>query len=468
MIALRLRTRLTTWFAASILLILAPFLIGVLALEWRSTRAALDHHLEEDLEVAVEMLVARGADVMWRTEATHDLGYDAGGQRWVEVYGTEGQPLFFRGLVRQPGIWAALPTPSTQTSGLRSIQTPAGAHVRTLTARRMLGPTPVWLRVARTEDDRRRDFRYLVVVFAVMSPLAVLVASLAGYVISGRALAPLGRMAERAHSISAEHLSERLPVGNASDELGQLALVFNDMFARLQASFERLRRFSADASHQLRTPLTAIRSVGEVGLREAREPRDYQEVIGSMLEEADRLARLVDTLLTLSRWESGRVQLCPTSLDLGDLAREVAGQLAVLAEERGITIDVAADEPLFVTADRLMIRQALMNVVDNAIKFTPDGGRVRTWATSTDRAHSLIVDDEGPGIPPDERERVLERFYRIEGGPARASGGIGLGLAIVAWVIEAHQGQVAIDANDGGGARLVLTLPRSPQAGPAA
>jgi two-component system phosphate regulon sensor histidine kinase PhoR len=115
-----------------------------------------------------------------------------------------------------------------------------------------------------------------------------------------------------------------------------------------------------------------------------------------------------------------------------------------------------------------MIRQALMNVVDNAIKFAPEGGRVRIWATSNDREHSLIVDDDGPGIPPDERERVLERFYRIEGGPARASSGTGLGLAIVAWAIEAHQGQLTIDANDGGGARVVLTLPRSPHAGPAA
>ena len=468
MIALQLRTRLTIWFAASILLILAPFLTGVAALEWWSMRAALDHHLNEDLEVAMEMLVVRGADVMWRTEATRDLGYDAGEQRWVEVYGPEGQPLFFRGIARQAAIRAGLQAPSTPNAGLRSLQTPAGAHVRTLTAQRMLGPAHVWIRLARTEDDLRRDLRWLVVVFALVTPLAVLAASLAGYVISGRALAPLGRMVERAHSISAEHLSERLPVGHAGDELGQLALVFNDMFARLQDSFERLRRFSADASHELRTPLTAIRSVGEVGLREARTPEEYREVIGSMLEEADRLARLVDTLLTLSRWESGRVQLCPTSLDLGDLAREVAGQLAVLAEERGITVDVAADDPLSVTVDLLMIRQALMNVVDNAIKFTPDGGRVRIWATSTDRAHSIVVDDDGPGIPPDERDRVLERFYRFEGGPARASGGTGLGLAIVAWVIEAHQGQLTIDANDGGGARVLLTLPRSPHAGPAA
>ena len=461
MIALRLRTRLTIWFAASILLILAPFLIGVLAFQWRSASAMLDHHLSEDLEVGAEMLVLRGTEVSWRTEDARDPGYDAGEQRWLEVYGATGQPLFFRGLARQPGIRAALQAPSSQTAGIRSIQTPGGAHVRTFTMLRTLGATPVWVRVARTEDDLRRDLRYLAVVFAVVSPLAVLAASLAGYLISGRMLTPLGRMADRAHSISADQLSQRLPVGHAGDELDQLALVFNDMFARLQASFDRLKRFSADASHELRTPLTAIRTVGEVGLREARQPREYQEVIGSMLEESDRLARLVDTLLTLSRWEGGHVQLRPSLLDLGDLAREVAGQLAVLAEERGITIEVAADQPLPVPADALTLRQALMNVVDNAIKFTPDGGRVRIRSASTIRDHSLIVDDDGPGIPPEQRERVLERFYRIENGRAQAAGGTGLGLAIVASAIEAHQGRLTIDANESGGARIVLTLPCS-------
>jgi heavy metal sensor kinase len=467
-IALRLRTRLTIWFAASILLILLPFLIGIAALEWRSMRASLDHHLQEDLEVALEMLVIRGVDVVWRTEATRDLGYDAGEQRWLEVYGAGGQPLFFRGLVRQPGIRAALPAPSAGTPGYRSLRTPAGAHVRTLTAERRLGTTLVRMRVARTEDDLRRELRLLVWVFALVAPLAVLAAALAGYLISGRALAPLGRMAAQAHTISAENLSERLPVDNAKDELGQLAFVFNEMFARLQESFERMKRFSADASHELRTPLTAIRSVGEVALREAREPRDYQDVIGSMLEESDRLARLVDTLLTLSRWESGRLRLCPVALDLGDLARDVAGQLAVLAEDRGITVDVAISTPLSVTVDPVVIRQAVMNVVDNAIKFAPEGGRVRIRATSTGGAHALVVDDDGPGIPLKDRARVLERFYRVEGSPAQATTGSGLGLAIVAWAIEAHHGHLAIDASESGGARVVMALPRTPHAAPSA
>ena len=464
MIRLRLRTRLAIWFAASILLILTPCLTGILVLEWRAMGAALDHHLTEDLEVASEMLVLRGTDVVWRTEADRDLGYDAGPQRWVEVYAPDGQAVFLRGPARQEAIRAALATLPIELSGFRTVLTPAGAFVRTLSSERSLGPRRVRVRVARAEDGLRRDLQRLVLLFAIGAPLAVLAGALAGYVISGRALAPLARMTDRARAISAEHLSERLPVENTQDELGQLATVFNDTFARLEESFERLKQFTADASHELRTPLTAIRSVGEVGLREVRDPQAYQEIIGSMLEEADRLARVVGTLLTLSRWESGRGRFNQENVDLRTLAQDVAGQLSVLAEDRGINIDVVLERPLVVTTDAIMARQAVTNVLDNAIKFTPRGGRVRISSATDAHEHRLIIDDEGPGVPVDQRQRVLERFYRIDGGCDRDTGGTGLGLAIVHRALTANRGRLLIDSNDGGGARVVLALPRSDSA----
>lgn len=462
MIRLSLRARLTIWFAVSLLLILAPVMATLAALEWRSMRAALDHHLEEDLEVVAEMLVARPSGIGWRTEATRDLGYDAGPQRWVEVYALDGRPLYFRGPPGRDDIRASLPAPSAGTAGHRTIRTPAGAFTRVLMADRPIGGVPVWLRVARSEDDLRADLRALVLILAVLATLAVVGAALAGYLISARALAPLSRMAERARTISADRLSERLPVENPADELGQLATVFNDTFARLEASFERLKRFSADASHQLRTPLTAIRSVGEVGLREAKAPNEYQEIIGSMLEEADRLASLVDALLMLSRWESGRAPRTPATIDLGEVARAVASQLAVLAEERRIAMDVDVTAPSRVSADAVMLRSAVMNVVDNAIRFTPEGRRVRVWTRSDETLHCLVVDDEGPGIPEDQRARVLERFYHVEGAAVEKGTrpGAGLGLAIADWALRANHGRIAIEANDAGGARVVLCLPR--------
>lgn len=458
MTRLRLRTRLTLWFAGSILLILVPAMAAVLSLQWRAMRAALDHHLEEDLEVAAEMLVAAPEGLAWRTDSTRDLGYDAGEQRWVEVYALDAQPLYFRGIPAIGTVRSAMPAPSRDTAGYQTLITPAGARTRVLTAVRRVGPAEVWLRVARSEDGLRADVRWLLILFGLLTPVAVAGAALAGYVISGRALLPLARMAERARSISADRLSERLPVENPADELGRLAGVFNETFARLEESFARLRRFTADASHQLRTPLTAIRSVGEVGLRSARTPGDYQEVIGSMLEECDRLGSLVDALLTLSRWESGRVARTPSRMDLAEVAREVVGQLSVLAEEQGVTVDIDLPAPLRTSADPVMVRTAIMNVVDNAIKFSPAGRRVRVWSRTDTSHHHVIVDDDGPGIPAQLRDRVVERFYRLEDGPAGEVAGFGLGLAIADWALKANQGRIVLESSESGGARVVLTL----------
>src|SRR5262249_23697756 len=161
------------------------------------------------------------------------------------------------------------------------------------------------------------------------------------------------------------------------DELGQMAAVFNETLARLERSFDQLRRFTADASHELRTPLTAMKTVGEVGLRDRRGGGDYREVIGSMLEEVDRLSHLVDGLLTLSRADAGTMPLEQVAEDLGNIAREVAGQLGVLAEEKRQRLVVESREPAVARVDRVLFRQALMNLVDNAIRYSPDGGQVR-------------------------------------------------------------------------------------------
>jgi heavy metal sensor kinase len=453
----RLRTRLTIWFAASILLIVTPVLAALVASQWRAMRSALDHHLEEDLEVAAEMLVAGEQGVVWRSDSSSDPGYDNGRQRWVEVYGLDGGLLFVRGLASRSEIRAALESPSAGRAGYRTFTTPAGAHVRSLSEKRSLAGRDVWIRVVRTEDDLRADLRSLILALSILGPMSVLAAALSGYVISGRALSPLSRMAERARFISADRLSERLPVENAHDELGQLASVFNETFARLEESFARLKRFTADASHELRTPLTAIKTVGEVGLREARSPDAYREIIGSMLEEADHLAHMVDTLLTLSRWESGRARVAAEAVNLRQLAGGVVAQLAVLGEERDVAIELNVDAANAVSTDPIMAGQAVANVIDNAIKYTPPGGRVRIWSRSSDAFHQLIVDDEGPGIPEAERRHVLERFYRIADGERTA--GSGLGLAIVHWAMAANHGRIDIGEAPGGGTRVLLSWP---------
>jgi signal transduction histidine kinase len=272
-----------------------------------------------------------------------------------------------------------------------------------------------------------------------------------------RALRPVELMAARARSITADRLHDRLPVQNPNDELGRLATVFNDTLARLDQSFHQLRRFTADASHELRTPLTALRSVGEVGLAERHDPDGYRDVIGSMLEDAERLTRLVESLLTLSRADAGGIVFQRESIELSKLAREVVDDLCVLAEEKRQVVRVEHADPVWVMADRLMVAQSLVNIVDNAIKYSPDGTTIAVEVSANGEAH-VDVTDHGPGIPIEHQLRIFDRFYRVDRS-RRGDGGVGLGLSIAEWAAQANGGRLTLHRTDTSGSTFRLALP---------
>src|SRR6202050_5269199 len=230
-----------------------------------------------------------------------------------------------------------------------------------------------------------------------------------------RALAPLGEMAYRAEEITSERLNERLPVGEVNDELGHLARAFNSLLARLEQSFDQLRRFTSDASHELRTPLTSIRSVGEVALQKDGSREEYRDTIGSMLEEVNRLTALVDSLLTISRADAGRIQLHPTVFSAMDLTREAAGLFEVLIEEKRQRIEVDGDEDVSVKGDRVFLRQALVNIIHNAVKYSPIGGTISVRVKhEPEGGLRLEVIDSGPGIAPEHSAKIFDRFYRVD------------------------------------------------------
>jgi signal transduction histidine kinase len=267
-------------------------------------------------------------------------------------------------------------------------------------------------------------------------------------------------MTARARVTTAESLSERLPVHNPDDELGRLATVFNETLGRLEASFDRMRRFTADVSHELRTPLTAMRSVGEVGLQGHRDEDAYRGVIGSMLEEVDRLASLIDRLLMLSRAETGEARLSIEDVPLGALGDEVSENLGVLAEEKRQSIVVEHAAEVSVRADRQVLRQALINLVDNAIKFSPPDSRVRIRVADSGGAAIVDVIDSGAGIDPAARARIFDRFFRA--GDAEGRSGAGLGLSIAKGAVEANGGQLTLHASgaDGSTFRIILSRVR--------
>jgi heavy metal sensor kinase len=315
----------------------------------------------------------------------------------------------------------------------------------------------VVIQVGRSEAPMRAQSRDLLLILLLGLPLAIVVAGVGGYTVARRALAPIERLTAHARTITAERLGERLPVDNPEDEMGRLAAVFNETLGRLEESFGLMRRFTADVSHELRTPLTSIRSVGEVGLRGHRDETAYRSIIGSMLEEADRLATVVDRLLTLSRAETRQSRLTSEPVDLGELAENVAAHLGVLAEEKRQSIVVERHGSPLALGDRFAMRQALINLLDNAIKFTPAGGTILIRLTDLPSAAVVEVIDSGPGVAADARPRIFDRFYRADG---LEEAGTGLGLSIARGAVEATGGHLTLESTGPQGSTFRITMPR--------
>jgi heavy metal sensor kinase len=446
------RTRLTLWYVGVLSAVLALYAAFTLVFLYLSLREGLDRGLDAEFE-RVEDILTEASDGSIR------MGGHDEGESLVEVWSPDGGLLF-----RSPQLEGqALGDAGSAGSGrgFTSITTPSGRPLRVLSHRHRLGQREVFMRVAISEEPLRHEWRELGVGLLVGLPLAIAIAGLGGHWLATRALAPIDDMARHAERLTADTLGERLPVENSEDELAHLARVFNLALARIEESFARLRRFTADVSHELRTPLTAIRSVGEVGLAERRNENEYRETIGSILEEADRLTVMVDTLLSLSRADAGEVKLDLKPVDLVALAGDVAAHLAVLAEEKAQRLDVEAAGPAVVAADRLVLRQALVNVVDNAIKYSPPGSRVRVVVRENGAASRIEVVDEGPGIAPEHRERIFERFYRVDAARSRERGGAGLGLSLAKWAMTAHGGRIEVESADGRGSTFRLSFPRA-------
>lgn len=452
-----LRTRITTWYVAILALCLLAYSAAV-ALTFRAhVEAEMDRRVHEDIELAGRALVvdSNGRPSWAGGFLGKEVDEEEGGGHWVEVWSASGSRLLATGTMEPSpfGSTDAGPEPVRRT---RSMAVPGG-FVRVMTESVSVKGAQFLVRAAVSEGPSRRQVRTLWLELAGLTATVLTLGGLGGYALTQRLLGPLARMAAHARRITAQQLHERLEEVPSGEELNQLREAFNDTLARLERSFGELRRFTADASHEIRTPLTALRSVGEVGLRGARTPDDYREVIGTMLEEVDRLSRLADELLTLSRAEAGQANLRKEPVDLGAVGAEVVERLAVLAEERGQRLECRVEGPSLVRGDRLALRQALMNLVDNAIKYAPSGSCVLVAAGTRAGRAFVEVRDQGPGIGAEHRERIFERFYRVDAGRSREMGGTGLGLSLVKWTAEAHGGHVELDTGEGGSTfRLVL------------
>jgi len=455
------RSRMTLWYVLVLGVLLLAYAGGASLYLFYSLREQFDHNLLEDVE-RVEGLLESTPDGMIALGSDHDEEDENNIQRFVEVWSPEGILLYrsptleastLGGPLRYRPANAAKPLPAT-------VRLADGMQVRMATSTHTVNGHRVFLRVAHSEQGLWQEIEEFVSVLLLALPLPLILAGFSGFALARKALAPIDAMAQKAERISAERLNERLPIENPEDELGHLARVFNATLARLEAAFDQLRRFTADASHELRTPLTAIRSVGEVALQTPKSATEYQDVIGSMLEETDRLTRLVDSLLTLSRADASHISVQRTAISLVGLAQEASSLVEVLAEEKQQRISVEGEPALIVSGDRLILRQALVNLIDNAIKYSPAGTEilVRVCAGKDGRPVVEVV-DQGPGVPKEHQPRIFDRFYRVDKARSREWGGAGLGLAIARWAVEVHGGQISLESVEGQGSTFRVTLP---------
>jgi len=447
------RVRLTLWYIVVMLAVLGVYAGAVYSFVHDNSSQLLDERLHDDFDWASDMLAQRPDGSIAPYDETGE-----GDSPWLQVWSLDGHLLYDTPEARRNPVPASDQLAAKADEQIITVPGVSPPY-RVMSGGARISGTPVVVQVARSEGSIIQDQHRLVYLLLLGLPVAVAAAGIGGYALARRALAPVDRMAERARSINAERLNDRLPVDNPDDELGRLATVFNDTLTRLELSFGQMRRFTADASHELRTPLTAIRSVGEVGLRARRDEAAYREIIGSMLEEVDRLALLVDRLLMLSRADTGQERLSIEAVDIPELAEEVAEQLGVLAEEKNQSIRVRFDMVPRWIGDRVVLRQALLNLVDNAIKYSPPGGKIEVLVAQAGQGTLIDVSDTGPGIPTELRSRVFDRFYRVDKARSRDNGGTGLGLAIAKWAVEVNGGQLTLEPATGIGSRFRITLP---------
>ncbi len=307
-----------------------------------------------------------------------------------------------------------------------------------------------------------RTLQGLFIILLLTLPIFVVVAIVGGYFILRRALSPLDEMTRSAERITSRNLNERLPIARTGDEAEHLSVSLNRMIARLDEAFEHISRFSADASHELRTPLTILRGELEA-LAQQSLPEDARETIASALEEVERLTRIVESLLALSRLDAGEARMERAQIDLAELVATTSEQMRLLAEDKRISLRCEARSRVEVEGDRVRLKQVIVNLLDNAIKYTPEDGAIRISVCSADGRAVIEVEDNGAGIPAEAIAHVFERFYRVDKARSRQMGGTGLGLSIVKSICAAHGGRVEARSEEGRGSRFRVELPSAKQ-----
>jgi heavy metal sensor kinase len=463
------RARLTLWHVS----LLAATLIISIALIYVLLARALYVRIDDSLRAVVQIAQTSLANDLNEGQDKADAARStaeelASRQTLIAIYDGHGRLLAEAG--REDDIAIALPSLDAIPTDDDLLQTIVEAddlddrHRLALRRITIPGFNVDYIVVAGSSlEPTDEELESLRGILAYLVPLALVVAGIGGWFLAGRSLSPVVAMADRARQIGVENLGERLPVANPRDELGKLAETFNGLLSRLEASLMQQRQFMADASHELRTPVTTARTAASVALQQPRRDEgDYRETLDVIENEMTRLSRIVDDMFTLARADAGSYPVRPTPMYLDEVFDEVVRGSRVVASTRRITIADTAARPASFTGDEDLIRRLILNVLDNAVRYAPSNSVIRAALDRAGDHYAIVISDDGPGIPAEVQPRIFERFYRVDAARSRPDGGAGLGLALARWIARVHGGDVVLASSSSLGSTFLITLPAPP------
>jgi heavy metal sensor kinase len=456
-----IRFRLTVWYAG--------VLAGILVLFSVAVYAGLNHFLRRNLHESVVKDAQEVGSIVLENANERDegaIGHEVGehfspesNDRAIRILGQDGSQIYVSGPAQVFPAWSG-PSLSDQASDMT--YRPAGGQevlIRTQAVQAESGKK-YFIQVAASLAPTNQTLRNLLGVLALALLLATAIAVTGGFFLIRSSLKALDNMAVRAQKITSRSLHERMPISNTGDELQQLSISLNRMIERLEEAFHHISRFSADASHELRTPLTIMRGELEAAVQNSKIDPEAREALGTVLEETVRLSKIVDQLLAMSRLDAGEAFLEMSRFDFSELVRTTVEYMRLLADEKKLALKVEAAEPVHVEGDPSRLQQVVVNLLDNAIKYTPEGGAVSVSVRAeTDKA-VLSVTDTGIGISEEGQAHIFERFYRTDKARSRQMGGTGLGLSIVKSIGAAHGGRVSVQSAEGRGSTFRFEIPR--------
>ena len=458
------RGRLTLFYVSVLAVALVIVCVLIYVLLARALFVRVDENLLAGVGIAATSLsndLEEGQD--YQDAARSTVAEQASAAQMLAVYDGKGRLLAESR--RDPDLEITLPPIDAlpdRDALLETVLESDGDDRHRLAFRRVSLPQAEYIVVVGADlEPIDEELEFLRGILGYVVPIALVIAALGGSFLARKSLAPVVAMAGRARRIGVENLSERLPVANPRDELGHLAETFNELLGRLEASLIQHRQFMADASHELRTPVTTTRTAAAVALQQQhRDEAEYRDTLKIVEEQAERLSRVVDDMFTLARADAGNYPVRRTPMYLDEVIDEVIRAARVVAGTKSVSVDANVVASAAFTGDEELIRRMVANLVDNAVRHTPDGTTVRVELDETDTGYAIAVKDQGPGIPADIRAQIFERFFRADTSRRRsAQDGAGLGLALARWIARAHGGDVVLARSSPSGSTFVASLP---------